>query len=73
LGRILPNLFADSFGVLNIEIFMSLAAGVLILAFLGIGNIGGVVAFAILYGFFSGGGLFSFPPAHSFDIDLFLP
>jgi hypothetical protein len=36
---------------------MSFATGVLVLALLGIDSVGGVVAFAILYGFFSGGGL----------------
>ena len=36
---------------------MSFATGVLVFALLGINSVGGVVAFAILYGFFSGGGL----------------
>jgi hypothetical protein len=59
-------LFAAKFGVLNIIIFMTFGTGVLVFALLGITNVGGVVAFAILYGFFSGGGLSFLPSVHGY-------
>jgi hypothetical protein len=58
-------LFADKFGVLNIEVFVSLATAALIFAILGVTNVGSVVVFAILYGFFSGGGLLSLLLPHT--------
>jgi hypothetical protein len=60
-GRILPNLFADKVGLLNSLILMSFGTGVLVFSLFGVTNIGGVTVFAILYGFFSGGGPCSFP------------
>jgi len=53
-GRILPNFLADKFGVINLLIPCASAMGILIFALFGATNAGGVVVFALLYGFFSG-------------------
>ncbi|KIM75300.1 hypothetical protein PILCRDRAFT_680559 [Piloderma croceum F 1598] len=55
LGRTIPNFLADRYGVINTITVMSFATGALVFAMLGIDSVGGVVAFAILYGFCSGG------------------
>ena len=56
-GRTIPNLLADKLGVLNVFIVVTFGAGILLFALFGINSVGGVTIFAILYGFFSGGGL----------------
>ncbi|KAI0057047.1 MFS general substrate transporter [Artomyces pyxidatus] len=53
-GRILPNLFADRFGVYNMIIFVGIGCSVLILSLFGVASITSTMIFAILYGFFSG-------------------
>lgn len=60
-GRILPNFLTDKVGPLDILIPASLASGILALCWIGIRNLPGMVVFAILYGFFSGG-FVSLPP-----------
>ncbi|ERF73598.1 hypothetical protein EPUS_00851 [Endocarpon pusillum Z07020] len=60
-GRILPNFLTDRAGPLNILIPASLASGILALCWIGIKNLPGILVFAILYGFFSGG-FVSLPP-----------
>jgi hypothetical protein len=56
-GRTLPNVLTDKIGMINVLILVSFGAGILIFAMLGITwNAGGVIAFSILYGFFSGAG-----------------
>jgi MFS family permease len=54
-GRVLPNALADAAGNLNVLLACSLVSAVLALAWLAIGNLAGLVAFALLYGLFSGG------------------
>lgn len=55
-GRIIPNIIAQKFGVFNTQAFCVLACGVMIFALFGVNDsVGGLVIFAILYGFFSGG------------------
>lgn len=61
VGRVVPPMLADTFGKLNIITCVALINGVLLLCWLAIENTGGVVAFAVIYGFFSGG-LGTFPP-----------
>ncbi|KAI0057041.1 MFS general substrate transporter [Artomyces pyxidatus] len=53
-GRVIPNLFADRFGVYNMIIFAGLACGVLLLSLFGIATVTSSMIFAVLYGFFSG-------------------
>jgi hypothetical protein len=50
----LPNYLADKMGVINVLIFVSFSTGVLTFALFGVTTTGGVIVFAILYGFFSG-------------------
>lgn len=60
-GRILPNFLADYAGPLNILTPCATITGILALCWMGIHSLGGVIAFAVLYGFFSGG-FVSMPP-----------
>lgn len=60
-GRIIPNFLTDKAGPLNILIPTSLMSGILALCWIGIHNLPGMLVFAILYGFFSGG-FVSLPP-----------
>jgi MFS family permease len=60
-GRIVPNFLADYAGPLNILMPCSLITGILAICWIGIKNLPGVIVFAILYGFFSGG-FVSMPP-----------
>ncbi|KAJ8067614.1 hypothetical protein OCU04_003224 [Sclerotinia nivalis] len=60
-GRIIPNYFADKFGPLNIIIPGTLIASVVAFSWTGIHSVGGLVVFAIIYGF-STGCFVSIPP-----------
>jgi MFS family permease len=53
-GRVLPNFFADTFGVFNMLVMAGTGAGIVIFALFGATNQAGVICFAIFYGFFSG-------------------
>ncbi|KAJ7575919.1 MFS general substrate transporter [Mycena floridula] len=55
LGRIVLNFVADRFGVFNAAIGSSLASVIVMLTLLKISTVAGIMIFAILYGFFSGG------------------
>ncbi|KAL2157028.1 hypothetical protein VTH06DRAFT_7950 [Thermothelomyces fergusii] len=54
-GRIIPNALADRYGSMNLMIACSSACAVLAFGWLGIRDLGGAVAYALLYGVFSGG------------------
>ncbi|KAL9078028.1 MAG: hypothetical protein Q9157_003059 [Trypethelium eluteriae] len=54
LGRILPNFAADKAGTLNMQILFASASSVLSLSLLAIKSVNGVIAFCVLYGFFTG-------------------
>ncbi|KIK66902.1 hypothetical protein GYMLUDRAFT_157215 [Collybiopsis luxurians FD-317 M1] len=54
-GWTVPNIFADRYGALNVFMGCSIITGAVILSMLRATSSGGVIAFAILYGFFSGG------------------
>ncbi|TGO53860.1 hypothetical protein BCON_0116g00040 [Botryotinia convoluta] len=60
-GRIIPNYFADKFGPLNIIIPGTLIASVVAFGWTGVHSVGGLVVFALLYGF-STGCFVSIPP-----------
>ena len=53
-GRIVPNLLADKVGSLNVLIPCTFVTAALSMAWVDIKSVGGIVAFTILYGFFSG-------------------
>ncbi|KAI1077687.1 MFS general substrate transporter [Whalleya microplaca] len=61
-GRLLPNLAADYVGAMPMLAATTLGAAALALAWLGIRDMGGAVAFAVLFGFFNGG-VTSLPPS----------
>lgn len=61
-GRIIPGILADRFGGLELMIATCTIAGILAFVAIIIDNLGGVVVFAILYGFVSGA-LVSLPNA----------
>lgn len=54
LGLLVPNFLADRTGPLNMQIVFGLVAAILAFCWISIRNTGGIIAFAILYGFFSG-------------------
>lgn len=53
-GRILPNFAGDYIGPMNVLIPSSFLTGIMALAWIGIHSFSGIIAFACLYGFFSG-------------------
>ena len=54
-GRIVPNAMADYLGSVNALAVCTAVSTVMALAWLGIRSLGGLIAFALLYGAFSGG------------------
>ncbi|KIW20131.1 hypothetical protein PV08_00706 [Exophiala spinifera] len=54
-GRIMPNFIVGIIGPLNVHIPIATVAGILVFAWCGITKFASTVAFAVLYGFFSGG------------------
>ncbi|ESZ97359.1 hypothetical protein SBOR_2243 [Sclerotinia borealis F-4128] len=60
-GRIIPNYFADKLGPLNIIIPGTFIASIVAFGWIGVHSVGGLVVFAILYGF-STGCFVSIPP-----------
>ncbi|KAH8881858.1 MFS general substrate transporter [Thozetella sp. PMI_491] len=54
-GRILPSFIADKIGCLNTYIAISALSAVSIFYWISVTNVAGNIAFAVLYGFFSGG------------------
>ncbi|KAK1224677.1 hypothetical protein PQX77_012423 [Marasmius sp. AFHP31] len=55
VGRTVPNLFADMWGPFNVTITMAIITGSLVFALLGATTGGGLIPFAVVYGFTSGG------------------
>lgn len=62
VGRLVPNALADRIGALNVLIPCTLACGVLAFTWTAVHENAGLIAFAILYGFFSGA-FVSLPPS----------
>jgi MFS family permease len=54
IGRVGPNYLADKIGSLNIWVVVTFVSSILMFAWLAIDSLGGLVAFALLYGLFSG-------------------
>ena len=54
LGRVLPNFAADYLGTLNMQVLFVSVAAVLSLSLLAIHQASGLIAFCVLYGFFTG-------------------
>ncbi|KAH9047095.1 MFS general substrate transporter [Lactarius hengduanensis] len=61
-GRLAPTALADRVGTLNTLIPCSLICGALVLAWAAVHSTGALIAFALLYGFFSGS-FVSLPPS----------
>jgi len=62
VGRLLPNFYADTVGPLNMLIPCTAASAILVFCWIPIHNIGGLAAFAVIYGIFTGS-LVSLPPS----------
>jgi MFS family permease len=62
LGRVIPNYISDYIGRLNVQVPAVIVAGILVLLWLPVNEIGALMTIAILYGFFSGA-LVGLPPA----------
>ena len=60
-GRIVPNILADKIGPFNVIVPCAIVTGILILTLLAVHNLGGIIVFVLLFGFFSGS-LVSLPP-----------
>ncbi|KAJ8098865.1 major facilitator superfamily domain-containing protein [Lipomyces tetrasporus] len=60
-GRILPNFLADKIGPINVMFPFTIFTMIMAFVWAAINNAGGCIAFAILYGFFSGA-FVSLPP-----------
>ena len=54
-GRILPSFLADKIGPFNTIIILAFCSTVLAFGWMGIQSLGGIIIFAILYGFMTGG------------------
>lgn len=61
-GRLIPNYLADKFGPLNILIPTTVCSCILTFCWIAVSNEGAIIAFSILFGFFSGT-FVSLPPA----------
>lgn len=53
LGRLIPAIIADKFGVVNTVIPMTIITGVIMGSWMGVSNMSGTWVFAAFYGFFS--------------------
>jgi len=62
LGRIIPNILADRFGILSVIFPVWLLNGALAFAMLGATNTTGIILFSIFYGFFFGAGVSLYLP-----------
>lgn len=54
-GRILPGIVADKIGRFNILVINSVCAGIILLCWIAATSNSSIIAFAVIYGFFSGG------------------
>lgn len=69
VGRILPGLLAKRLGVVNLVVVMAIGCAALMFALFAVKTVGGVVAFAIFFGFFSGGFVSLLPPTMALQAD----
>jgi MFS family permease len=63
VGRVIPNMFGDRYGPVQISIPCAIISGVLAILMFVCTNSASIVAFCVLYGFFSGGVYALFFPA----------
>lgn len=61
-GRLVPNFFADKTGPMNIITPFTLVVSILCYVWIPVKGLGGIIVFALLYGFFSGAYV-SIPPS----------
>jgi predicted MFS family arabinose efflux permease len=54
LGRVIPNLATQKFGIFNVAGFCILVCGMLLFIWGAVHNIGGMAIYSLFYGFFSG-------------------
>lgn len=54
IGRVVPGFIADQVGLLNTYTASTVGATILAFAWIACRNMGGIIAFAIIYGFFAG-------------------
>ena len=54
IGRILPTFVAARFGVINMLSASMYSCAILAFGWLGVKNVGGEVAFSVVFGFFGG-------------------
>ena len=62
-GRIAPGFIANKTGVLNLLFLLLACAGIIVLAWVAVDSVGGLIVFALIYGFVFGGILSLPPPA----------
>ena len=53
-GRIFPNMLADKIGPLNMIVPCGIISGILVISLISVSSLAGILAFCILFGFFSG-------------------
>jgi MFS transporter, MCT family, solute carrier family 16 (monocarboxylic acid transporters), member 10 len=56
IGRILPNMVAQKFGVFNLTVFCTAACGILVFCLEACKDVAAVFIFSGVFGFFSGAG-----------------
>lgn len=54
VGRILPNLITDKIGTINVYASSGLVVSIVAFTWMSVHNLGGLITFAVFYGFFSG-------------------
>ena len=62
VGRVLPNVVAERIGTLNVSVGITVGCAVLAFAWVAVASSAGVVVWAVLYGFVSGGYVSLLPP-----------
>ncbi|KLO08380.1 MFS general substrate transporter [Schizopora paradoxa] len=69
VGRVLPGFLAKKVGIVNLVLVFAAGCAALLFSLFGVKTVGGVVAFAILFGFFSGGFVSLLPPTMALQAD----
>jgi len=64
-GRTVPALFVHRYGVVNLLIVITICMATMIYTLAAVKTGGGIVTFAVIYGFLEGGGRCLLGPMHS--------
>ena len=56
-GRTVPPMFTTQCGVVNLNILSAIVLAILLFSLAAVKTMGGILAFALIYGFFVGGGI----------------